>query len=381
MRILAVTPYYSPDGGGLERYAHEILRRRVRDGDVVQVLTFARREAGVTAQDGVDVHRLRPLFRVGNTPVHPNFTARTAEAIGAFSPDVIVAHTPVPFPAEMAYWAAERAGVPFVVTYHAGRLRGSSPALEVAAAIDRATFERRMLAGASRLIAVSSFVRDHALADEKDRVVVVPPGVDADRFVPDGPAVGPEVLFVGPLSESYRWKGVDVLWHAMERVAQAIPDVRLRLVGAGDRVDEFAARAERASFALDLAGRLSEEALVAAYQRAAVTVLPSTTDAESFGMVLAEANACGRPVVGSRVGGIPDFVRDEENGLLAAPGDAEDLAEAISRVLGDAALAHRLGAAGRRRVVAQHDWERLAEATGRVLDDAVAVGPPAPTPV
>lgn len=382
MRILAVTPYYSPDGGGLERYAHEILRRLARGPDAVRVLAFGQ-DDGASDQDGVEVHRVRPLVRVSNTPVHPGFTARTAQAIAAFDADVVVAHTPVPFPAEMAYWAAERAGLPFVVTYHAGRLRGGSVALDAVAAVDRHTFERRMLAGAARLIAVSPFVRDHALGRHRDRVTVVPPGVDADRFAPGGPPSGSEILFVGPLSDAYRWKGVDVLWHALDQVVERVPDVRLRLVGTGDRVDEFHARAKRASFDVELSGRVAEDKLVDAYRRAAVTVLPSTTDAESFGMVLAEANACGRPVVASRVGGVPGFVRDGENGLLATPGDAADLADRIVAVLQDPDRARAMGAAGRRRVVADHDWDDLAAATRDVLKDAVsrrtATAPVAPS--
>lgn len=326
--------------------------------------------AGAT-QDGVPVRRLAPPFRIGNTPIDPGFTARVAQAIREHAADVVVAHTPVPFPAEMAYRAARRSEIPFVVTYHAGRLRGSSLALDLLAALNRSTIERRMLAGAQRLIAVGSFVRDHALARERERVTIVPPGVDAGRFKSDEAPEGPNILFVGPLSRSYRWKGIDSLWRAFLLVHKRMPDASLTIVGNGDRFGEFYQRARAMAPFVRLAGRVSEEALLAEYRRAAVVVLPSTTDAESFGMVLAEANACSRPVVASNIGGIPDFVRDGDNGLLCRPGDPADLAEKLVSVLADAELARQMGQRGRERVVREHDWDELAGTTERAFEETI----------
>lgn len=359
----------------------------------MQALAFTRQGLGDRSQDGVHVRRRTAPLHAGNSPLDPGFRRAVARAVAAFRPDVVWAHTPVPFPAEMACGAARAARVPFALTYHAGRLEGSSLPLRLAAAFDRATLQRRMLAGADRLMAVSPFVRDNALAAHRGRVTIVPPGVDARRFdAPhDAAGAGAEVLFVGPLSRTYRWKGLDPLWAAFRTVQARRPDACLTLVGDGDRVEELRARAHREGLHVRLAGRLGDEALVRAYRRAAVTVLPSTTPAEAFGMVLAEANACGRPVVGSRVGGIPDFVRHGDNGLLAAPGDADDLARQLLRVLEDPTLARAMGRRGRARVRREHDWDDLALACERVLEEAAGApaamgdaatptGPSVPTP-
>jgi glycosyltransferase involved in cell wall biosynthesis len=270
----------------------------------------------------------------------------------------------------MAYLASRRARVPFALTYHAGRLRGSNPILDLAASLDRSTLERRMMAGSAGLVAVGPYVRDHALGRHRHRVEVIPPGVDSTLFTPGGTRRPPstDILFVGPLDSSYRWKGLDTLLAAMPAVRQRHPSARLVLVGKGDRVPELQARA--ATEGLVLAGRLPERQLVEAYRASGVVCLPSTTDAESFGMVLAEANACGKPVVASRVGGIPDFVRHGDNGLLAQPGDAMDLARQLNLVLDDPAEAGRMGQRGLERVRRDHDWGRLAAATWSVLDKA-----------
>jgi glycosyltransferase involved in cell wall biosynthesis len=232
-----------------------------------------------------------------------------------------------------------------------------------------------MLAGSTRLIAVSPFVRDHALARQKERVEVIPPGVDSATHAPPEPdrrdPARPGILFVGPLDRSYRWKGVDVLWEAFRIVRRRMPQATLTLVGAGDRYMEFAQRTERDP-SLRVKRRLSEPELVQEYQKASVLVLPSLTDAESFGMVLAEANACATPVVGSRVGGIPDFVRHGENGLLARPGQVHDLADQVQRLLADPDHARQMGQRGRIRVARDHDWGDLGRRTERVLEEAVA---------
>lgn len=338
----------------------------------MQVQAFTKDGAPSGPRSGVDVHLRAPAARLGNTPLHPRLAADLGRVIGRQRPDVVLAHTPVPFPAEMAYRAARRASVPFVATYHAGRLRGSTPLLAGLAAADRATLERAMLAGSRRLIAVSPYVRDHALSRHRDRVAIVPPGVDHDRYCPNGAAKGEAgILFVGPLDRSYRWKGVDVLWAAFRAVRRRRPDATLTLVGRGDRHDEFQARAQ-ADPAVRVLGRLAEAEIVREYRKAAALALPSTTDAESFGMVLAEANSCGTPVVASRVGGIPSFVRDGDNGWLVRPGDAEDLAARLLHVLDHPEEARLLGSRGRRRVVAEHDWDDLAARTEAVLEEAVA---------
>ena len=89
--------------------------------------------------------------------------------------------------------------------------------------------------------------------------------------------------------------------------------------------------------------------------------------AESFGMVLLEAAACGRPAVASRVGGIPSAVLDGETGLLVPPGDVEALAEALTVVLNDDDLARSLGKRAAERARTEFSWEARIDATNEIL--------------
>lgn len=379
MRILAVSPYYDPEGGGLERYNHQMLRRLAKRGHDVQALAFTRTQASALERDGVNVTLAHPRWVFGNTPVAPGFSRQVRSYIARHTPDIVWAHTPVPFAAEMAYLAARRCSTPFAATFHAGRLHGTSTILEAAARIDAATIHRSMVRHASATIAVSRYVRDNLLAHRRGKhgkngtasAPVVPPGVDRGLFRPSTrPRRRHDILFVGPLDSSYEWKGVDVLLRAGCLLRRRIPEARIVLVGAGNRFAEYQHCAETHPDALVVRGRLPDALLAEAYRESAVTVLPSTTDAEAFGMVLAEANGTGRPVVGSRIGGIPDFIRDGDNGFLARPGDARDLADKLETILAQPELADDMGQRGLARVTAEHDWDVLAQRTERILEGA-----------
>jgi rhamnosyl/mannosyltransferase len=125
-------------------------------------------------------------------------------------------------------------------------------------------------------------------------------------------------------------------------------------------------------------GALRGAALVEAYQEASVVVLPSTTDAEAFGMTVIEAMACKKPVVGSRVGGVPFVIDDGRDGLLVPPADSDALARACVRLLRAPGLAAELGERGFAKVTRDYSWpariEQYDEIFGQVLDDGRRAG-------
>lgn len=369
MNILSVLPYYVPEGGGLERYAHATARHLTESGHHVQAIAATKQEPGNMILDGVNVRTLSPSFRLGNAPIRLGLARMLRQQMKDERPDVVIGHGPVPFPAEAAAYAAAKEDIPFVLTYHAGRLRGGTPFLDVLAGAARISTQPRLFRRSDRLIAVSRFVRDTALADHRDRATVIAPGVDAVWFTP-GRADPRTILFVGPLDTKHRWKGVDVLCSAFEMIRNAGTDARLHLVGSGNRLAEFQAwAAGRNDVSID--GHLDEDGLLAAYQGAGVVVLPSLHDAEAFGMVLPEANACGRPVIGSNVGGIPEFVQHGVNGMLINPGDARDLADAMTALLDDPRSMDDMGRRGRAIVQKDHAWPDIANRTEAVLETVI----------
>lgn len=276
------------------------------------------------------------------------------------------------------YATARRAGSRSIVAHHAGT-RGLS-ALVAARALDAQVtllihgaewthpgWNRKLsaiVAGrAHRVIANSSYTRRLCMdATGRTDISVVSPGVDHGRFHPSHGTRecgdDPIVLFVG---EMHPRKGADVF-------ARAIPllnDVRARFVFAGPSgplepevrsIISDAGVQDR----VDFRGQLSSEELPRVLAEAEIFVFPTVWGTEGFGMVAAEAMACGVPVVASRIAAIPEVVLDDETGLLIEPGDPVDLASKLRLLLGDPSRRRRLGRAGAKHV-RQYRWDRLAE--------------------
>ena len=190
--------------------------------------------------------------------------------------------------------------------------------------------------------------------------------MDLEPFLTTAPAPLPEppvALFVGVLE---RYKAVDVLAEAWRIAARRLPGALLHVVGRG------ALREVPERLVADLPAQtrwtesLSTPEVARALDEATVLVLPSRS--EGLGRVVIEAFCRGRGVVGSRVGGIPDIVEDGATGLLVAPGDPQALADALVRVLSDATLAERLGAAAHAAV---QPWLATPEEYARRIRELV----------
>lgn len=198
-----------------------------------------------------------------------------------------------------------------------------------------------------------------------ERIRVVPNGLDHERYRPGDPAAVERdlVLFVGRLEH---YKGVDLLLEAWRRVHAARPQARLALVGAGGAEAELRKRAAALGFgeSVRFVGFVSEPAKVDWMRRATVLVQPSRK--EGWGLTVLEANACGTPVVATRVPGLRDSVRDGETGLLAPGGDPSRLAERLLEVLGDPALRARL-ARGGLAWAARFGWDGVSDVLASLL--------------
>ncbi len=315
--------------------------------------------------------RLGTWLTLSNTPVNPLWWWQVRRLLNRLDIDVVNAHAPVPGLADVA---AFRSPVPVVMTYHSGSLvKGDHPVDGLLRTYERHVLPR-VFDRCTELIAVSPVSSAHATGRSR----LVPPGVDTELFTPPATPEGREarILYVGRVERTSRWKGLEVLVDSLAQVRAAVPGVRLDIVGDGDDVSHLRERAERLGVedCIDWHGQVDHDDLPRFYCRAGVTVLPSLTESESFGMTLVEAMASGCPVVGSDVGGIPFVIRDHVDGLLVPPGDPVALADGLASVLIDPVRAAELGAAGREAAQARWDWTRQEDRTIRVLEEAARPG-------
>ena len=215
---------------------------------------------------------------------------------------------------------------------------------------------------------------------DAERVVVVPPGVDLSVFQPIdraearrkiGYGPGRLLLFVGRLE---RLKGVEVAIRALALLRdRAHEDVRLLILGEDSKDGDESEKERLKAIAteagvrdqVDFLGSVAHHELPFFYSAADVCVMPSYS--ESFGLVGLEAQACGRPVVGSGVTGLRSVVRNEVSGYLIDSHDPAAYAERIGRLLDNPELAQQMGRRG--RLLAQRfSWTRTADRLEEMFD-------------
>ena len=210
-----------------------------------------------------------------------------------------------------------------------------------------------------------------------DRVSVVPVGVDHRVFEPiDGVSPVPGRLMVTSSSD-VPLKGLVPLLEAVAKL-RTEREIELVVIGRprpGGRVDRAIARLSLADIVRCVSG-ITDRELATLYGEAEVAVVPSLY--EGFSLPAVEAMACGVAVVATTGGALPEVVgQDGETGLLVPPNDPEALAGAIARLLDDADLRARLGAAGRERVLTRFTWAVTAEGTAACYE-AMMAGRPLP---
>jgi phosphatidylinositol alpha-mannosyltransferase len=181
------------------------------------------------------------------------------------------------------------------------------------------------------------------------------------------------VLFVGALDRAHHFKGADRLVRAFVQLR----DRRSILLVVGE--GELRPGLERLAGELGVAdrtrfvGKVSNSDLAPFYNAADLCVLPSVPP-ESFGLVLIEAMASGRPVVAHNIPGVRTLVRSGVDGFLAQPGNLADLVEKIDHLVDDPELRRRMGTAGRAKVEARFTWGRVGEHLSRMYAEVLADG-------
>jgi D-inositol-3-phosphate glycosyltransferase len=398
-RLAMVSLHTSPldqpgtgDAGGMNVYVIELAKRLVRHGVEVDIFTRATSSAldpVVEACDGVTVRHIHAGPFEGLTKhelpaqlcVFAREVLRTeaAQPVGHYD----LVHSHYWLSGQVGALARDRWGVPLVHSMHtmakvknAALAEGDTP--EPAA---RVIGEEQVVEAADMLIANTAQEAGQLVelyAADPARVAVVHPGVDLGLFRPVAkaearaalglPLDADVLLFAGRIQPL---KAPDVLLRAVAALVEREPARRSRLVvpvvggPSGSGLDKPQALADLAA-ALGISDLVrfvppvSQAELARWYAAASLVAVPSYN--ESFGLVAAEAQASGTPVVAAAVGGLTTVVRDGHSGLLVPSHVTDDWADALQRVLADAAFQERLRE-GAVRQAQRFSWEATAEAT------------------
>lgn len=360
--------------GGATTATYHLVQAIAPNNEVVVFTSAAGPQDEVEASNGYMVRRYGTSFRYLSTNLSPGLYSRPAEE------EVDLAHVsfdiaPAPY-AGLRYH--RKTGVPLVVSYHGDWAPDfGSPFRRLGVTVANRLITEPILREAAAIISPTRIYIKNSrfLGRYRDKVVVIPNGIvpgecrtsltrEEARLHLGIPSEAFIILFFGYLTP---YKGPDVLLQAFESFATRIPEAMLVYAGTGTLLSSLQQEVARAGLTdrVRFLGHVNDTVKPLVYRAADLFSLPSTRSSESFGIVNVEAMASGLPVISTRIGGIPDVVHSEENGLLVEPNDVGALAEAIKRLYGDPDLCRHLGREALNSVD-QYSWPRIGRMTEKI---------------
>ena len=387
IKILRVIARLNMGGPALHvAYLTEGLRKRGYDTTLVAG-SLARGEdsmAFVADARGVEVVRIDELGREISPLRDLMATIRLARLIRKERPQILHTHTAKA--GTVGRVAARLAGSrkpPIVVhTFHGHVLRGYFGPVRT---LLFRLLERWLAAGTTALIAVSPQVRDDLVSlgvAPREHFVVIRLGIELDeRVAPDENGRGESRRYLGIPGDRFAvgWIGrmtavkrTDDVLIAFKSLRDSGVDAVLCMVGDGPDRLPLEQRAQELGVARDTVFLGYQEDVAPFYAAFDVLVLPSGN--EGTPVTVIEALAAERPVVATRVGGVPDVVRDGEDGFLVEAGATEDLADRLGRLARDPALRARMGKKGRERVLPRYAVKRLVDDVDELYRSLLSAG-------
>lgn len=376
MKILLLSQVFPPQTGGSGRWFWEIYRRLPRE----MVRVVAGDYAGAAAFDAthdLNIERVRLDFpclgiaSFGGLRRYLSLAWRLRRRVRAERIDAI--HCGCTWPEGVAAWLVKQmTGTPYLVYVHGEEL--SFPSRELA-------WLRRKVLGGAAMVAANSRNTLRLLRDDWDVAVaklrLLHPGVDIERFTPAEPCRATRerlgwtgrtvVLTVGRLQKR---KGHDMMIRALPQIRRNVPDVLYSIVGDGQQRPALEALVAELGMAnhVQFRGEASDEELIHCYQQCDLFALPNRTvdgDFEGFGMVLLEAQACGKPVLAGDSGGTSETMslgdgEFPQTGTIVSCDAPGPLAQRVVRLLSDDDLRASMGKGGREWAATRFGWDALS---------------------
>lgn len=371
-RHLLVTNDFPPKVGGIQNYLWELWRRLPPEDVVVHTTPYEGADAFDAAQPFTVTRSREPWLLPG-----PHLVRRVRRLAQNHAVDLVVIDPALP-----AGLIGPRLNLPYAVIVH-----GAEVAIPARLPGTRRLL-RTVLDGAVGVIAAGGYAArecERALGHPLP-ALVIPPGVDIDRFKPQTGAeriearrrleLQVEAPTVVSVSRLVPRKGMDTLVRSAALLAGVREDLQVVIAGRGRDRRRLTRLATRVGAPVRLAGRLSDDDLVALYGCADVFAMLCRTrwrglEQEGFGIVFLEAAAAGVPQVAGRSGGAHEAVADGETGIVLDPATPQSAAEAIGALLDDGARRTKMGGAARRRAEADFSYDILAGQLSRALHNMV----------
>lgn len=373
MKILQTPVRFYPFIGGVENYVYNLSKQIVKLGHEVKVVCAREPEDLQNHEiiDKIEVERLNYIRKIANTNVTPILPSKLLRA----DFDLLHTHLPTPWSADWSAIISKIKSKPLILTYH-NDIVGEGFANHISNFYNL-TALKLILKRANKIIITHSKYLKYSprLKKYKDKIEVIPIGVDIEKFKPLNIEKEDNILFfLSILDEFHKFKGLDYLLKALKTVKNKISDIKLVVGGNGKLLGYY----KQKVISLDLgdnvefAGFIPDEQIAGYYNKCNVFLLPSLSSRqEGFGIVLLEAMACEKPVIATEIVGAAEDVKKRNAGRIVKPKDEKALAEAIIEILEDKVLAKEMGRKGRKLLEEKYTWDKVAKKTLQIYKEVV----------
>jgi len=378
-----ISPYFHPVIGGIETYVLELSRELINKGHEVFVFTSNKTMSGkydlfpeYEEKEGIKISRFKVFPITRGVESWFGFIRKLLK----INPDIVHGHKIGFSINDLCAYTCRMKKIPSVATTHGVPYISRVHKEPFLRDIYLKTVPRRAVRLFNQIMAISAvelpWLRRSGVP--QDRIHIVSGGVSSQIFKAE---FDPEefrgkygiesrtVLYLGRLSDK---KGIDHLIRATPILLKDFPDLKVVIAGPDCGMMwklERLAHELRVEKNIIFTGPLPEKDKYAAIASSEALVLPSSFEAQ--GLVLMEAQALGTPVIATRQGGVPYFIKNYENGILIDYGRPLQIAEALKKVLNDEKLAHRLGETGK-SIAKEYTWDRITEKILSIYEDALA---------
>lgn len=367
MKILQTPVRCYPYVGGVENYVLSLSKELSMMGYGITIIC-ANEPKRIPEEtiDGVKVKRLAYIGKIANT----NITLTLPFKLLRENFDIIHTHMPTPWSADWSAIISVIRNKPLIVTYH-NDLTGRGINKHIAN-LYNATMQKILLKMARKIIITNKKYLEYSphLKKHKNKVVVIPPGVDLKQFKPTGTQKQKNTLFfLSVLDGFHEYKGLDTLLKALAPAKKEIPDIRLVVGGEGSLKEKYRSQAKELGLEENIifAGFIPQEKIVEYYNQAQAFILPSTSSVqEGFGMVLLEAMACATPVITTEIVGLAEEIKENNAGIIVPPKDTAALSKAITKILTDQQLRNNAEVNARKLATEKYSWEIAAKKTEEI---------------
>ena len=354
LKVLVGSQFLNVEMGGAEKYIYEVCLRL--EGQYNMALSYL-------SSDSLGSFGLSPVsFRFMSAGFHPAWRKEIRNALRKTMPHVVYVHHTVPWVSDFLLRTAADLNVPAVIMYHSD-ITGPGWMKKTSGVFYHNFFAKRSFSLCDAFLVPSQTfaVQSPYIGGLNLKFIAASPGVEPLMAEGRRDMRKAYLLFIG--NPELKSKGFHVLVRAWRKLRNQWSELELIVIG---RTSNTSPKSEERG--IKYQGYVaSRKELADWYASAAVTVLSSTVPGESFSMVLAEALMAGCPVVGPRMGGVPELVEDGLNGYLFAPGDVADLAIAIDRALQRRDVLRNYILEKRKRYQERFDWGRTAEIVANTL--------------